>query len=105
MSQGHPPPNEHQGDAAGTHASLLAIPCLATHPAIQAWCLLLPAAFAHCCSLLSSPPSLPLQVLRMSPAEVYQVRQRVVDLATHLNQRTLQLLESFFPTPANLGQC
>lgn len=81
------PPTEHQGAACS---------------------LLLVAAFVtpgpSCCSPLP-PVTLPFQVLRMSPAEVYQVRQRMVDLAAHLNQRTLHLLESFFPTPADLGQC
>eukprot|EP00879_Flechtneria_rotunda_P003455 GHRR01003684.1.p1 GENE.GHRR01003684.1~~GHRR01003684.1.p1 ORF type:complete len:543 (+),score=179.83 GHRR01003684.1:546-2174(+) len=37
------------------------------------------------------------RVLRMSPAEVFAVRQQVVELAKHLNRRTLQVLQTFMP--------
>lgn len=38
-----------------------------------------------------------LQVLRMSSEEVYGKRQRVYELAEHLNRRTLQVLQTLMP--------
>lgn len=54
----------------------------------------------QCCA----PPPRPalaglLQVLRMDPAEVHQVHQRVAQLAEHLNKRTIQVLQQLMPRP------
>ncbi|KAF6265877.1 hypothetical protein COO60DRAFT_767541 [Scenedesmus sp. NREL 46B-D3] len=44
------------------------------------------------------------RVLRMSPQEVFGVRQRVLDLAEHLNRRTLQVLQTFMPMDSDALQ-
>jgi hypothetical protein len=44
------------------------------------------------------------QVLRMSPEEVFAARQRVLDLAEHLNKRTLQVLQTFMPMESDAPQ-
>lgn len=38
-----------------------------------------------------------VQVLRMSPSEVFAVKQKVAGLAAHLNRRTVQVLQTFMP--------
>jgi hypothetical protein len=53
---------------------------------------------AACCLCFCS------QVLRMSPEEVFAARQRVLDLAEHLNRRTLQVLQTFMPMESDAPQ-
>lgn len=37
------------------------------------------------------------QVLRAPPAEVHELRRRVVALSEHLNRRTVQVVQTFMP--------
>jgi hypothetical protein len=68
--------------------------------------LLLPAITDHCgrCVLPCCCCCCCCQVLRMSPEEVFGVRQRVVELAEHLNRRTLQVLQTFMPMESDAAQ-
>lgn len=40
-----------------------------------------------------------VQVLRMTPAAVHSVKQKVAELAAHLNRRTIQVVQTFMPMP------
>jgi hypothetical protein len=40
----------------------------------------------------------------MSPEEVFGVRQRVLELAEHLNRRTLQVLQTFMPMESDAAE-
>lgn len=56
-------------------------------------CPAMPAACAAAC-----------QVLRMSSEELFGARERVLQLAEHLNRRTLQVLQTFMPMESDAAQ-